>query len=95
MNTDRLFKKKNYSFNLYEIDIFSASDKKLQAISDRMGIALAPPEMKRIRDYFKSKKRNPTDVELEALGQAWSEHCCYKSSKVPLKKHVFGIEEIK
>ena len=95
MDLDRLFKKKNYPFDLYEIDIFSASDQELQGISNRLGIALALPEMKRIRDYFKSKKRNPTDVELEALGQAWSEHCCYKSSKIPLKKHVFGIEEDK
>ena len=95
MDLDRLFKKKDYSFNLYELDLSSASDKELQGISDRMGIALALPEMKRIRDYFQSKKRNPTDVELEALGQAWSEHCCYKSSKVPLKQHVFGIEEDK
>ncbi|KYK21404.1 phosphoribosylformylglycinamidine synthase [Thermoplasmatales archaeon SG8-52-2] len=95
MDLDRLFKKKNYPFDLYEIDVFSASDKELQGISDRMGIALALPEMKRIKEYFKDKKRNPTDVELEALGQAWSEHCCYKSSKVPLKMHVFGIEEDK
>lgn len=95
MDLDKLFKKKNYSFDLYELDLFSASDKELQGISDRMGIALALPEMKRIRDYFQSKKRNPTDVELEALGQAWSEHCCYKSSKVPLKQHVFGIGEDK
>ncbi len=95
MDLDRLFKEKNYPFNLYEVDVFSASDQELQGVSDRMGIALALPEMKRIRDYFKSKKRNPTDVELEALGQAWSEHCCYKSSKIPLKKHVFGIEEKK
>jgi len=80
LNLDRLFKKKNYPFDLYEIDVFSASDEELKGISDRMGIAL---------------KRNPTDVELEALGQAWSEHCCYKSSKIPLKMHVFGIEEDK
>lgn len=95
MDLDRLFIKKSSTFNLYEIDLFSASDKELQGISDKMGIALALPEMKRIRDYFKSKNRKPTDVELEALGQAWSEHCCYKSSKVPLKQHVFGIEEDK
>jgi len=95
LNLDRLFKKKNYPFDLYEIDVFSASDEELKGISDRMGIALALPEMKRIKDYFKDKKRNPTDVELEALGQAWSEHCCYKSSKIPLKMHVFGIEEDK
>ncbi|KYK32625.1 MAG: phosphoribosylformylglycinamidine synthase [Thermoplasmatales archaeon SG8-52-3] len=92
---DRLFKKKNYPFELFEIDVFSASDKELKGISDRMGIALALPEMKRIKEYFKEKNRNPTDVELEALGQAWSEHCCYKSSKIPLKQHVFGIEEDK
>jgi len=95
LDLDRLFKKKNYPFDLYEIDVFSASDQDLKGISDRMGIALALPEMKRIRDYFKNKNRNPTDVELEALGQAWSEHCCYKSSKIPLKKYVFGIEEEK
>jgi phosphoribosylformylglycinamidine synthase len=95
LDLDRLFKKKNYSFDLYELDLNSASDKELQGISDRMAIALALPEMKRIRDYFQSKRRNPTDVELEALGQAWSEHCCYKSSKVPLKQHVFGIKEDK
>jgi phosphoribosylformylglycinamidine synthase subunit PurL len=95
LDLNRLFKKKNYPFDLYEIDVFSASDEELQGISDKLGIALALPEMKRIKEYFKDKKRNPTDVELEALGQAWSEHCCYKSSKVPLKMHVFGIEENK
>ena len=95
MDLDRLFKKKNYPFDLYEIDVFSATYQELKGISNRMGIALALPEMKRIKEYFIKKKRNPTDVELEALGQAWSEHCCYKSSKLHLKKHVFGIEEEK
>jgi len=95
VDIDRLFKKKNVDFKCYEIDIFSASDEELVAISDQMGIALALPEMKRIKEYFKIKNRNPNDIELEALGQAWSEHCCYKSSKVPLKQHVFGIEEDK
>ena len=95
MSIDRLFKKKNVSFECYEINLFSASDKELVGISNKMGIALALEEMKRIKDYFKGKNRNPTDIELEALGQAWSEHCCYKSSKVPLKQHVFGIAENK
>ena len=95
MDLDRFFIKKSRSFPVYEINLESASDEELMGISKKMGIALALPEMKKIRDYFKNKKRNPTDVELEALGQAWSEHCCYKSSKVPLKQHVFGIEEKK
>ncbi len=95
MNLDSLFKRKNTSFDFYEVDISSATDKQLQGISDHMGLALAEAEMKRIKDYFKSKNRNPTDIELQALGQAWSEHCCYKSSKVPLKKYIYGIMEDK
>jgi phosphoribosylformylglycinamidine synthase len=95
LDLDRFFNRKKYPFSLYEVDLISAEDEDLKAISDKMGIALALPEMKRIRDYFQDKKRKPTDVELEALGQAWSEHCCYKSSKAPLKKYVFGIEEKK
>jgi phosphoribosylformylglycinamidine synthase len=51
--------------------------------------------MKRIRDYFKTLGRSPTDVELQALGQAWSEHCCYKSSKIPLQKYIFNVEKSK
>ena len=90
MNLDNLFRKKSKSLSLYEVDFFSASDKELKSISDKMGLALNLDEMKRIRDYFNRKNRLPTDVELQALGQAWSEHCCYKSSKVPLKKYVFG-----
>jgi phosphoribosylformylglycinamidine synthase len=93
VDLDRLFKKKNVDFECYEIDLFSASDEELIGISDKLGIALALEEMKRIRDYFKTKNRNPNDIEIEAFGQAWSEHCCYKSSKVPLQKYVFGIEE--
>ena len=93
VNLDKLFKKKSDKFPCFEIDLNSASDKELVGISNQMGLALDLSEMKRIRDYFKDKKRNPTDVELQALGQAWSEHCCYKSSKIPLKTHVFGIAE--
>lgn len=95
MNLEKLFRKKSKSFDLYEIDLFSASDEQLQEISNTMGLALNLDEMKRIRDYFKRKNRLPTDVELQALGQAWSEHCCYKSSKIPLKKYVFGVAKNK
>lgn len=95
MDLDSLFKKKKVSFDFYEIDLFSASDKNLKEISDRMGLAISGEEMKRIKEYFQNKNRNPTDIELQALGQAWSEHCCYKSSKIPLKQHIYGIEEDK
>ena len=95
MNIDRLFNRKTDKFECYEIDVFSASDDELVEISNKMGLALALPEMKNIQSYFKNKNCLPTDIELQALGQAWSEHCCYKSSKIPLKKYVFGIAEDK
>ncbi|MFH0820201.1 MAG: AIR synthase-related protein, partial [Candidatus Peregrinibacteria bacterium] len=38
-------------------------------------LALDLPSMKAIKKYFKTQKRNPTDVELESLAQTWSEHC--------------------
>ncbi|MCJ7571120.1 MAG: phosphoribosylformylglycinamidine synthase subunit PurL [Candidatus Thermoplasmatota archaeon] len=95
MNIDKLFNRKTDKFECYEIDVFSASDAELVEISNKMGLALALPEMKNIQSYFKNKNRLPTDIELQALGQAWSEHCCYKSSKIPLKKYVFGIAEDK
>ena len=95
MDLDSLFKKKDAVSDCYEIEIFSATDSQLQEISNKMGLALDKTEMKRIKQYFQSKHRNPTDIELQALGQAWSEHCCYKSSKVPLKKYIYGIEEKK
>jgi len=78
-------------FPLKEINILDAGDEELLAISEEGGLALSLDEMKRIQNYFKSKGRNPTDVELQSLGQAWSEHCCYKSSKIFLKEFVFGI----
>ena len=79
-------------FELFDIDILGASDKELEAMSSDLGLALSLDEMHRIREYFRARGRNPTDVELQALGQAWSEHCCYKSSKVFLKEFIFPVQ---
>ena len=95
MSIDKCFTKIKAPFDLFEIDLQSASGKDLQSISEKMGLALSIQEMTVIKEYFQKKKRNPTDIELQALGQAWSEHCCYKSSKVPLKQYIYGIEEKK
>jgi phosphoribosylformylglycinamidine synthase subunit PurL len=95
LNLETFFSKKTEEFECYIIDILSASDAELVSLSEKMGLALNRSEMKQIKLYFQEKNRNPTDIELQALGQAWSEHCCYKSSKVPLQTYVFGIEENK
>ncbi|HWQ65706.1 MAG TPA: AIR synthase-related protein [Methanospirillum sp.] len=38
-------------------------------------LALDLAQLHAIRKYFSKKGRNPTDVEVEALAQTWSEHC--------------------
>lgn len=78
--------------NVYEINLLEADDSRLKEISRGKSLGLSLEEMKKIRDYFKREKRNPTDVELEAFAQSWSEHCCYKTSKPILKKTVFNIK---
>ncbi len=92
MSKDGLMIKRDVSFPLFDVKILDADDKGLDTISSDMSLSLSLSEMRSIKDYFSKEGRNPTDVELQSLGQAWSEHCCYKSSKVILKEFVFGID---
>ncbi|MBI5000502.1 MAG: phosphoribosylformylglycinamidine synthase subunit PurL [Euryarchaeota archaeon] len=79
-------------FPVADLKLQGASDEELALLSKESGTGLSVDELKRIIEYFEKKGRDPTDMELQALGQAWSEHCCYKSSKVFLKEFVFGID---
>ena len=65
------------------------TDADLVQLSDRRMLALSLEEMQAIRHYFGAPARIndrrahglppwPTDVELEALAQTWSEHCKHK-----------------
>ncbi len=76
---------------VYEIDILNASDEELKEINESMGLALSLEEMKKLQKFFISLGRNPTDIEIHAIAQGWSEHCSYKSSKPVLRKYIFGI----
>jgi phosphoribosylformylglycinamidine synthase II len=49
------------------------------------------PELKAIRVYFTKKRRRPTDIELEALAQTWSEHCKHTIFANPLDEIKDGI----
>ncbi|MCJ7516886.1 MAG: phosphoribosylformylglycinamidine synthase subunit PurL, partial [Methanomassiliicoccales archaeon] len=79
-------------FEIFQIDVLSSKDRDLREISSSMGLNLSLNEMKTIQKYFSKKRRLPTDVELQSLAQAWSEHCCYKSSRVFLREHIFNIK---
>ncbi|MDR0791577.1 MAG: phosphoribosylformylglycinamidine synthase subunit PurL [Methanomassiliicoccaceae archaeon] len=92
MTPNKLMVKRKVPFELYDVRIRNANDDGLEAISRDLGLGLSLDEMKMVKKYFAGDGRDPTDVELQSLGQAWSEHCCYKSTKLHLKKYVFGIE---
>jgi len=92
MAYDRLLKARPLPFPLTDVDILSADDEELMAMSRDMGLSMSLEEMCTVRDYFSGEGRVPTDIELQSLGQAWSEHCCYKSSRVILKEFLLGID---
>lgn len=71
------------------ISITQLSNDKLEQLSKDMGLALSLEEMQAIQSHYKKQNiidlrknsslpEEPTDVELEALAQTWSEHCKHK-----------------
>lgn len=76
-----LYTRANTPFVMHQTNLSAATDQQLLEISKEQDLGLNLDEMKQIQEYFKSKKRNPTDVELQTLGQTWSEHCCHKTFK--------------
>ncbi len=79
-------KKDTDIFNYISLDI---SDAELEELSAKRHLVLNLNEMQTIRKYYESEdvqekrkvlglKAFPTDVELEAIAQTWSEHCKHK-----------------
>jgi phosphoribosylformylglycinamidine synthase len=79
--TSILYKKRATPFELREINILETREKELLTISSELGLALNLQEMQAVKQYFSGLKRNPTDVELQTIGQTWSEHCFHKTFK--------------
>ncbi len=72
---------KNSTLDLFEISILNATASQLQEISDKLGLSLNLQEMEAIQSYFRNRRRDPTDVELQTIAQTWSEHCFHKTFK--------------
>lgn len=65
------------------IPLRTMNDEELINLSkDKLFLNLS--EMKVIRDYYLSQKKDPTDCELETIAQTWSEHCAHKTFKANL-----------
>ncbi len=74
-----------------EIPLTRSTVSELSSLSSNLALGLDLEEMQRLQHYFKTMGREPTDIELQAMAQAWSEHCCYKSSKFYLKRYFSGL----
>lgn len=74
-----------------KIELLSKNDDDLVKLSTEMGLSLSRDEMLMLRQYFEGAGRDPTEVEVQAMAQAWSEHCCYKSSKFYLRKYFSNL----
>jgi len=79
--TAYLYKKRSVPFELIEANLLEVNDEQMLQISKETGIVLNLEEMKRVREYFSKLGRNPTDIELQTIGQTWSEHCFHKTFK--------------
>ncbi|MEM3466963.1 MAG: AIR synthase related protein, partial [Candidatus Jordarchaeales archaeon] len=74
-----LLRKPYDDLEVYTIDLSSASDEDLLEISREMGLSMSLERMRYLKQYF--KERPPTDVELQMIGQTWSEHCFHNVFK--------------
>jgi phosphoribosylformylglycinamidine synthase subunit PurL len=63
--------------------------KEFARISRERGLGFDADDLRRLRSYFRSEGRDPTDVELAGIAQSWSEHCSYKSTR-PFLRRAFG-----
>lgn len=66
------------------IDVAAQTDEELAELSKGRKLALNVAEMKAIRDHAQEIGRELTDVELEYLAAAWSEHCGHKTFNAEL-----------
>ncbi len=71
-------------------DIINSDERVLNNMGRDLGLTY--DEMLMLKDYFRGMGRNPSDIEIQAIAQAWSEHSCYKSSKVYLKKYFLDLK---
>ena len=75
------------------VKITEKDQESLVKISKKYKLGLNGDEMMMLRNYFMSLGRDPTDIEMQAMAQAWSEHCCYKSSKFYLKNILGSLRQ--
>ena len=81
---------KPYELQIIHWPIRDLDDDGLVALSKNKDLFLNLVEMQTIQKYYSELGREPTDVELEALAQTWSEHCVHKTLKSSVDMSING-----
>jgi len=92
--TASLYIRRRTTFPIFEINVLEATNPQLLKIEQELGVGLNLLEMKLVQEYFKKKGRNPTDIELQTVGQTWSEHCFHKTFKSKIKMNGKEIDSL-
>ncbi len=66
-----------YTFKLKHVDLLGSVDEELVRIGREYSLNRA--EISAVKAFYAGLERNPTDAEMETLGQTWSEHCVHKT----------------
>jgi len=81
---------KPYELQIVHWPIRDIDDDGLIALSKEKDLFLNLVEMQTIQKYYQQLDREPTDVELEAIAQTWSEHCVHKTLKSSVDMSIDG-----
>jgi len=81
---------KPYELQITHWPIRELDNDGLMALSKQKDLFLNPVEMQTIQQHYQQLGREPTDVELEAIAQTWSEHCVHKTLKSAVDMSIDG-----
>jgi phosphoribosylformylglycinamidine synthase len=81
---------KPYQLKIIHWPISDLDDNGLLALGKEKDLFLNLVEMQTIQKYYQKLDREPTDVELEAIAQTWSEHCIHKTLKSAVDMTING-----
>ncbi len=81
---------KPYQLQIIHWSIRDLNGNELMSLSRGKDLFLNLVEMQTIQKYYQKLDRDPTDVELEAIAQTWSEHCVHKTLKSAVDMTIDG-----
>jgi phosphoribosylformylglycinamidine synthase II len=63
------------------VNVVDGSEEEVYSLCQKLSTGLSTDEIKKVKEYYSSLGRNPTDLELQTIAQTWSEHCFHKTFK--------------